>query len=233
MIKFIFSVSIIISSFIAVLILKAICNKQKLEIANLTGICESTRTFRHDFNNIMQAIGGYIKTNNMYDLKNYYNHLIPECFKINNLYRFHSKLMENPAIYSIISDKYNLAENCNVKMSLNILIDLNSLNIDTYTITRILGILLDNAIEASKECNSKIVNVSFEEMNGKQFVIVENTYLSKGISTKKIFEKNFTTKKGNSGLGLWQVSKLLVKNKNLKLYTTANPDFFTQKLEIN
>ena len=180
----------------------------------------------------MQAMGGYIQTNNIYDLKKYYNNLIPECFKINNLYRFHSKLMENPAIYSILADKYNIAENYNVKMSLNILLDLNNLKINTYTLTRILGILLDNSIEAAKECNQKIVNISFQMIDKKQVIIIENTYLSKGISIKKIFEKNFTTKKNNSGLGLWQISKILDKNKNLNLKTTTSPDFFTQKLEI-
>ena len=207
--------------------------KQKIEIKNLTSVCDSTRTFRHDFNNIMQAIGGYIKTNNMYDLKNYYNSLIPECFKINNLYRFHSKLMENAAIYSVVSNKYNIAEDNNVKMSLNILLDLNSLRINTYTLTRILGILLDNAIEASKECNQKIVNISFQDYKDKQLIIVENTYLAKGISTKKIFEKNFTTKKDNSGLGLWKISKILSKNQNLNLHTQAGKEFFSQQLEIS
>ena len=173
-----------------IFIFKNIINKQKIEIQNLTCICDSTKTFRHDFNNIMQAIGGYIQTNNLYDLKKYYNNLIPECFKINNLYRFHSKLIEDAAIYSIISDKYNLAEKYNIKMSLNISTNLNTLKSDTYTITRILGILLDNAIEASKECSQKIINLSFQDYNDKQLIIVENTYLSKGISIKKIFEKH-------------------------------------------
>ena len=99
-----------------ILLLLRIIYKQKFEIKKLTCYCDTTRVFRHDFNNIMQAIGGYIKTNNIYDLKEYYNKLIPECFKINNLYRYHSKLMRNAAIYSIVSNKYNLAENKNVKM---------------------------------------------------------------------------------------------------------------------
>lgn len=232
MIKIIFSI-IIILLLIILFIQICINKKQKIEIKNLTSVCDSTRTFRHDFNNIMQAIGGYIKTNNMYDLKNYYNSLIPECFKINNLYRFHSKLMENAAIYSVVSNKYNVAEDNNVKMSLNILLDLSSLRINTYTLTRILGILLDNAIEASKECNQKIVNISFQDYKDKQLIIVENTYLAKGISTKKIFEKNFTTKKDNSGLGLWKISKILSKNQNLNLYTQAGKEFFSQQLEIS
>ena len=233
MVKFIYLIIVSVICFVIVLIFKARINRQKVEIKNLTCICDSTKTFRHDFNNIMQAIGGYIQTNNIYGLKKYYNSLVPECLKVNNLYRFHSQLIANPAIYSIISDKYNIAEKYNVKMSLNILLDLNCLRADTYTITRILGILLDNAIEAAKECPQKIVNIAFEEFKGKQLIIVENTYLSKGISKKRIFEKHFTTKQGNSGLGLWQISKIIEKNRNLSLKTTLDKDFFTQRLEID
>lgn len=207
--------------------------KQKLEIKNLNYICDTTRTFRHDFNNIMQAMGGYIQTENIYDLKQYYNKLIPECFHVNNLYRFHSKLIANSAVYSIIADKYELAEKYNIKMSLDITTDLDSLNINTYHLTKILGILLDNAIEASKECPQKIINLSFEEKNKKQLIIIENTYLNKNISVKKIFNKNFTTKKNNSGLGLWEISKIISKNKNINLKTTAGKDFFSQQLEIS
>lgn len=213
--------------------LKFKIRKQKLEIKNLNYICDTTRTFRHDFNNIMQAMGGYIQTENIYDLKQYYNKMIPECFHVNNLYRFHSKLIANSAIYSIIADKYNLAEKDNVKMSLNITTDLNELNINTYHLTKILGILLDNAIEASKECPQKIVNLSFETKGKKQLIIIENTYLNKNISIKKIFNKNFTTKKNNSGLGLWEINKIINKHKNLNLFTTAGKDFFSQQLEIS
>lgn len=207
--------------------------KQKLEIRSLNTICDSTRAFRHDFNNIMQAMGGYIQTNNMDDLKIYYNTLIPECFKINNLYRFHSKLMRNAAIYSIVSDKYNLAEKKQVKMSLNILIDLNSIHLDNYHFSKILGILLDNAIEASCETQNKIVNLSFQPLDNKQLIIIENTHLCKNISMKKIFQKNFTTKPHNSGLGLWEIQRIIKKHKNLHLQTKIDADFFSQTLVIS
>ena len=217
---------------IYIIYLKIKIHKQKLEIKTLNEVNDSTRSFRHDFNNIMQAIGGYIQTNNLYDLKEYFNNLVPECFKVNNLYRYHSKLMANSAVYSIISDKYNKAEKLNVKMSLNIISDINKINLDSYHLTKILGIFLDNAIEASKECSKKIINISFKYSNNKQLILVENTYLNKNISIKKIFEKNFSSKLNHSGLGLWEVNKIVNKHKNLNLYTITDNNFFTQKLEI-
>lgn len=206
--------------------------KKENELKNLNLICDSTRAFKHDFNNIMHSIGGYIKTNNINDLKNYYDKLIPECFCINNLHRFHSELMQNPALYSVISNKYNLAEKNNIKMSLNISTNLNNLKIDDYSLTRIIGILIDNSIEASKECNSKIINISFEEHKNKQSIIIENTFKNKNVSLQEIYEKEFTTKTNNSGLGLWEVKKILNNHKNILLETNINNDFFIQELEI-
>lgn len=232
MIKIFLIITIFILTFTTIYLI-FIVHKQKFEIKKLTCFCDTTRAFRHDFNNIMQAIGGYIKTNNMYELNEYYNRLIPECFKINNLYRFHSKLMGNAAIYSIVSNKYNLAESKNVKMSLNVLLDLNLIHLDTYSLSKILGILLDNAIEASSETPNKIVNISFQPLKDKQLIIIENTYLAKGISTKKIFDKNWTTKPHNSGLGLWEIQKIINHKKNLSLQTKAGPEFFTQTLMIS
>ena len=110
--------------------------------------------------------------------------------------------------------------------------DINKINLDSYHLTKILGIFLDNAIEASKECSKKIINISFKYSNNKQLILVENTYLNKNISIKKIFEKNFSSKLNHSGLGLWEVNKIVNKHKNLNLYTITDNNFFTQKLEI-
>ena len=103
-----------------------------------------------------------------------------------------------------------------------------------YEFARILGILLDNAIEASAECEEKIINLTFrnDTKNSRQLVIVENTYKNKDIDTDKIFEKGFSGKENHTGLGLWEVRKLVKKNNNLNLYTSKNDKYFSQQLEI-
>ena len=65
-----------------------------------------------------------------------------------------------------------------------------------------------------------------------QLLIIENTYTNKDVNTDKIFEKGYSTKKGNTGLGLWEVRQILKKNNNLNLFTTKNDEFFTQQFEI-
>lgn len=103
-----------------------------------------------------------------------------------------------------------------------------------YEFARILGILLDNAIEASSESEEKIINLTFRNdiKNSRELIIVENTYQDKNIDTEKIFEKGISGKENHTGLGLWEVRKLIKKNNNINLYTAKNDKFFSQQLEI-
>ena len=96
------------------------------------------------------------------------------------------------------------------------------------------GILMDNAIEAVKECNEKIVNVRiFKDVKShRQILLVENTYSNKKIDTEKIFEKGFSSKPSHSGLGLWEIRQILKRHKNLNLYTTKDEKLFRQQFEI-
>lgn len=203
-----------------------LCNK------TILSMYDDTRAFKHDFHNIIQAIGGYILTNDMEGLKKYYSEISSDCKNSNNLSKLNPELINNPAIYNILADKYYIANNHNIQINLDVMLDLNNLNIKIYELTRILGILLDNAIEASKECAQKTINILFKKDKYKQILVIENTYSNKQISIDKIFEKDYSTKPHNTGLGLWEVKKILKKNSNLNLYTTKNNDYFSQQLEI-
>ena len=123
-------------------------------------------------------------------------------------------------------------------MNFEVLLDLQTLNIKIYDLTTILGILLDNAIEASQKCDEKTINVIIRKDNkvNRQLFIIENTYTNKDVDTDRIFEKGYTSKTDDNskdhGLGLWEVRKILKKNNNLNLFTTKDNKFFKQQLEI-
>ena len=68
--------------------------------------------------------------------------------------------------------------------------------------------------------------------SNRQLVIVENTYNEKDIDTFKIFEKSYSTKPNNTGLGLWEVNKILNKHDNLAMFTSKDDELFKQQLEI-
>ncbi len=195
---------------------------------------DNVRGFKHDFDNIVTTIGGYIRTNDMEGLKQYYLQLEDDCQRVNNLYILNPEVVNNDGIYNLIMKKYHEAEEKNIKVNISFLLDLSTLNMKIYEFARILGILLDNAIEASSECEEKVINLTFrnDSKNSRQLIIVENTYNNKDVDTHKIFEKGVSGKENHTGLGLWEVNKLLNKNKNITLFTTKNEKYFTQQLEI-
>ena len=207
---------------------------EKLYNKSLTILHDSIRCFRHDFSNMVSAIGGFISSNDMDGLKSYYSELLADCQTINNLSTLSPEVINNPAVYSLLTAKYHRADESGIKINLEIFLDLNTINMKIYEFTKILGILMDNAIEAASECDDKIVNLVMrnDRKHSRQLLIIENTYKDKNIDTEKIYEKSYSTKPNNTGLGLWEVRKILKKNHNLNLFTTKDDVLFKQQLEI-
>ena len=196
---------------------------------------DDMRSFRHDMKNIMQGLGGYIATKDIDGLSNMYNEFITDYKKLENTKDFEELLKLNPAIYNIINNKYLEAKKENINISVEIYVDLNSLKIKTYELCRVLGILIDNAIEATRECDNKQISIKFmkDNYNNRSLVIIENPCKNTLLDLSKLNEKGFTTKKDKifHGLGLWRVNQIVKKNENLRLSTTRDK-IFKQQLEI-
>ena len=209
----------------------------KLYNQSLIILHDSVRGFKHDFHNILQAIGGYIDENDMDGLNKYYSQLITDCQRVNNLTSLNPETINNPAIYGILASKYLKADELGIQINLEVFLNLNKLNMKIYEFTRILGILMDNAIEASSKCDERIIKVEIRNdfKVNRQVLIIENTYDDKKVNIEKIFEKGYTSKTDNKnphGLGLWEVRQILKKNNNLNLFTSKDDKFFKQQLEI-
>jgi len=196
---------------------------------------DNIRSFKHDFNNIMQAMGGYIALNDMNGLKKMYNSIVEECQDINDAQSINENVINNPALYHLINHKYEETKELGINMKVQVLIDLRKINVSDFDLCRILGILIDNAIEASSECDEKLISIKFlhDNLNNRDLIIIENSYKNSLIDINKIYEKGFSSKKMklNHGLGLWKVKQILRRNKNMNIYT-ARDDLFKQQLEI-
>ena len=202
---------------------------------NLIEITDNVRCFKHDFNNIIQAIGGFISVKDINSLEKYLEPLFDECQRINAIDVLNERMIENPAICGILISKLKMAEKTNVKMNVEILTNLSNLREKSYLISRMLGIMIDNAIEASSCCkdNREIdIQILSKKDQMKNIITIENTYDEKDIDIEKIFEKNFSTKEGNTGLGLWKIKDILKKDTSFGLITSKDEKIFRQELEI-
>lgn len=82
-------------------VMKLSLTTKKLESAeeynkSLHILHDNVRGFKHDFDNIVTTIGGYIRTEDMEGLKNYYLQLEDDCQKVNNLYLLNPEVINNP-----------------------------------------------------------------------------------------------------------------------------------------
>lgn len=239
-------VSIIICFYISMkaILRISILEEQDIKIHELTSynktlsiMYDSIRGFRHDFSNFIQALDGYVKVNNIEGIQKMSASIVQECKNVNNMEILDPQIINNPAAYSMITNKYYLAQENNVTMNIEVTADLKSVEEYNYEFCRILGILLDNAIEASKNTENKIVNVKIfnDQKLKRKLVKIENTYdTSFDIDMDKLFDKGYTSKndtKNEHGLGLWTVKRILEKNHKLDLYTNKG-EMFCQQLEI-
>lgn len=205
---------------------------EKIYNKTLTLLHDNIRCFKHDFNNIVQSIGGYIELKDISGLEKYYASLLDECKLTNNLNILNPETINTPSIYSLLTNKYYLASEKGITITFNIFTDLSKLNCNIYELTRILGILLDNSIEAAAETSEKNIEITIRSDNQKQLFIIENSCIDNNISITKIFEKGYSTKEKNSGIGLWKVHNILSKNTQFDLFTTIKNNKFKQELSV-
>lgn len=201
---------------------------------NLSNLVDSVRIFKHDYNNVVHAIAGYLSVDDLSGLKKYFSGVFKDSMKVNNLEAISPKKINEPSIYNIIASKYQIADLKGISFKLESLFDFQKLNMPVYEFCKILGILLDNALEAAECSEEKIINILIRESyNTKaQAISIENTYANKDVDINKIFEKDVSSKKVKSGLGLWEVKNIVDKNDNLSLITSKDEDFFKQELII-
>ena len=201
---------------------------------SLTVLYDNVKGFKHDFDNMVNIIGGYIQVNDIEGLKKYYASLEKDCARVNNVRMLNPNIINNPGIYNLIVSKYKRATDLDININFEFFFDFENLHMPIYEFSRILGILLDNAIEAAKECEEKQINLIFRESRKQhvQLVIIENTYMNKDIDTKQIFEKGISGKENHSGIGLWEVNSIVKKNNNIVLNTTKDEKYFKQELQI-
>lgn len=202
----------------------------------MTGMVDGVRKLKHDYNNIMQALNGYVSTKQYDKLQEHINSVIGECGDINTLSVITPKIFNDPAIYGIVGAKYFLAVEKDIKFDFDITTNISKIEFSMPDLSRILGILLDNAIEATTklEKNKYIkLEMRFDNKKCADVIRVYNTYdTSIHINTQDIFKKGYSSKKVKSGIGLWEVKKLIEKSRNAQIYASVEKDKFVQNIII-
>ena len=95
----------------------------------------------------------------------------------------------------------------------------------------VLGIYLDNAIEAAKESKRKQVTLEIYSLEEEVNFVISNTYEG-NVKVEDMNKKGYTTKGKGHGKGLYYATKTIQKSKYLSTENNVLNDFFIQRLTV-
>ena len=195
------------------------------------------RKFKHDFNNIILGLDGYIN-NDDFDkekLKKYFNSTIMNFnnnIELNDIVIAKLNSIKVNSLKSLITNKVLMAQNNNIDVDINIQSEITDFYTDEMQLSRILGILLDNAIEASlKLTDDKKIEVNIIQIDKTTDIQISNTFNNTGIPIADFNKEGFSTKGTNRGLGLSSAHEIANKL-NILLNTETDGNTFVQNLSI-
>ena len=209
------------------LVTEKIYNKTQQELV------DSLRTFKHDYKNVLQTIHGYIYIKDMEGLTQYFDEVLKEAKAITSLDSLNPDLFGSPSLFSLVAAKLETARRNGVTMNLKIATKIDELEINEFDFTRIIGILLDNAIEASIPSKEKVINFRVNEVGGKKRIEISNSFINKGLEIEELRKKGVSTKGQNRGLGLFKVNDIIGKYPKVIHETVIKDNVFCQRLIIN
>ena len=99
--------------------------------------------------------------------------------------------------------------------------------IQTIDLVRILGILMDNAIEEVEQNHNDLTLLILQEENSLT-IVVEN-YVEKEVNINDINNSGFTTKKDHSGIGLQSLETIIEKYPNISHKVSCRNHRFIQE----
>lgn len=190
----------------------------------------------HEFKNQLMVIRGcaQLKSDKVIE---YIDSIVSDSKKLQSSYLI-SQLNNFPegGIKGLLYYKISIMEDEKIKYELDVETGvkkkLNNLSIEMYkNITKILGVLLDNAIDASKKSKDKKINISVSK--DKSYVIfgISNTYNGKIDLTK--IGTGYSSKGNNHGYGLRLVKDIIEdKNTIFNIETSCEEKFYFTKLTI-
>jgi two-component system sensor histidine kinase AgrC len=231
-------VFIVITMILCKDVYKIMKENEILEIQNkynliLDEYIDKLRASEHEYKNHLNVIYSTLQVGSYDEVNKVIKRYIEDITYKDTL----TKLMtiDNVILRALIYSKVCEAEKIDVKIKYNINNSLKDIKISQSDIVIVLTNLLNNAIEAAKESQSRLVEIYIDEdysTNGKYIITVKNTVKDMNeINISSMFKEGYSTKSSNRGYGLYNVQKVVSINKGNILIETDN-DMISVEIHI-
>ncbi|MGR8825591.1 sensor histidine kinase [Leuconostoc mesenteroides] len=196
---------------------------------------KSINGFRHDYANLIVSLETSIQAGDINQIRSIYEDVLknsPNVLNHGNHTLGSLTKIDIPTIKSILSNKIILALEKGIHIEFEIEQKWSTCHVDVFDYIRMLGILLDNAIEASEACSVAFINIAFITDNIKQEhrLIIENSTNQEFINIGHIFQDGVTSKGANRGIGLSNMQHILSNYEQAHIETEYSNYRFRQTL---
>lgn len=211
-------------------------NKQMLNhVTRYEKIITDQGKANHEFKNQLMVIRGYAQMNSP-KLIDYVDSLTQDANKTHSSFLI-SQLNKFPdgGIKGLLYYKLSVIEehklNYQISVEKGVKTSLNNLNTDVYkNITKVLGVIFDNAIDASSKSKDKKIIIDVFKEKGFINFNISNTYKGK-IDISKV-GTGYTSKGSGHGYGLKLVNDIIDKNNYLSLENYLEDSCYVTKLKF-
>lgn len=192
------------------------------------------RGIRHDIKNMFLTMGGFVDRSKDAEMKAFYaEHIVPfakQELQKNDLYGklscIHSESLKSFLYFKIMQ---GIEQDVPIDLQAQFADADNTFGMGQADLIRILGILLDNAVEEAKSCEGKVM-VFLKEKEQEYLFAVSNTVRRQ--TREKGVAAGTTDKGPGRGNGLLIAGKLIGKYRNVLLNSYFREEEFVQCLRI-
>lgn len=188
----------------------------------------------HESKNQLATLRGMVLKNKK--AVNYIDNIIKERVNIDEKINGELKRLPKGGLKGLIYYKLTIANNNDVKLFIDVSSDIESkfsllTEEENKILCRLIGIFLDNAIEASMESEKRTVFCEIYLGDNNLVIAISNTFL-KNVELNQIHKNGYSTKGKNRGKGLYLATKVTNKDKIFILDNRIINDYYIQKITI-
>lgn len=192
----------------------------------------------HEYKNQLAILKSYVDSNNKKEAIKIIKEMSNENIQMDSKVLATLKNIPKGGIKGLIYYKMIIAKqkqvNFYIDVSTSCIESMNNLNEKQLKIlSKLIGVYLDNAIEAAELTKEKIVSLEIYQLDNKLNLVISNSIQNTHIDLLSIKEKGVSTKGEGRGKGLYLVDKLVNKDKSITSKTKIINNYYTQYIEIN